>query len=142
MNQTPKDPTPTDLLDWLRLNDAPNWWIARPLGALISVLPALLPILDRKLRPSLFLAGFDFNQARGYRPGDRACHGSTNTAFAPPGPNPSQRPTLKRAPAPLYPPINHPYQIHTLSIRVPYAFHPPHLPPRLLNLTSRCAMWG
>lgn len=43
--EKPKNPAPADLLDWLGLANAPRWMVSRPLGALISVLLALLLIL-------------------------------------------------------------------------------------------------
>lgn len=39
------DKTPRDLLDWLGITDAPRWWVARPLGPLVSVLLAILLVL-------------------------------------------------------------------------------------------------
>ena len=38
----PKDDGPKDLLEWLGLKDAPNWKVARPLGALFGVCLAFL----------------------------------------------------------------------------------------------------
>ena len=39
------DKTPRDLLDWLGITDAPRWWVARPLGPLVSVLLAIQLVL-------------------------------------------------------------------------------------------------
>ncbi|WP_323036643.1 pentapeptide repeat-containing protein [Pararhodobacter sp.] len=42
MPETPENKPPQDLLEWLGINNAPNWKVARPLGPLLSVLLFLL----------------------------------------------------------------------------------------------------